>query len=54
VGRGAARARATRTDPVPLHRATLLLGVLAALSGAVVTGLVVWIGHAGSVAVWLS
>jgi preprotein translocase subunit SecG len=54
VGRGAAHARATRTDPVPLHRATLLLGVLAALSGAVVTGLVVWIGHAGSVAVWLS
>jgi len=28
--------------------------VLAALAGLAVTGLVVWIGHAGSVAVWQS
>jgi preprotein translocase subunit SecG len=49
---GAAHAVATRTRTVPLQRVTLILGVLAALAGIVVTGLVVWIGHAGSVAVW--
>jgi hypothetical protein len=35
-----------------MHRVTLITGVLAALAGLVVTGLVVWIGHAGSVAAW--
>ena len=40
----------TRTGTLP--RVTLILGVLAALAGLVVTGLVVWTGHAGSVAVW--
>jgi hypothetical protein len=49
---GAAHAVATRTGS--LQRVTLILGVLAALAGIVVTGLVVWIGHAGSVAVWQS
>lgn len=48
---GAAHAVAARTGSL---RVTLILGVLAALAGIVVTGLVVWIGHAGSVAVWQS
>ena len=43
---------ATRTRTAPLQRVTVILGVLAALAGIVVTGLVVWTGHAGSVAVW--
>ena len=47
---GAAHAVTTRTGTLP--RVTLILGVLAALAGLVVTGLVVWTGHAGSVAVW--
>jgi hypothetical protein len=49
---GAAHAVATRTRTAPLQRVTLVLGVLAALAGIVVTGLVVWTGHAGSSAVW--
>ena len=49
---GAAHAVATRTRTAPLQRVTLILGVLAALAGLVVTGLVVWTGHAGSSAVW--
>ena len=49
---GAAHAVATRT--ASLQRVTLILGVLAALAGIVVTGLAVWIGHAGSTAVWSS
>ena len=49
---GAAHAVATRT--VPLQRVTVILGLLAALAGLVVTGLVVWTGHAGSAAVWQS
>ena len=49
---GAAHAVTTRT--VPLQRVTVILGVLAALAGLVVTGLVVWTGHAGSAAVWQS
>ncbi|MGZ8750588.1 MAG: DUF2231 domain-containing protein [Pseudonocardia sp.] len=49
---GAAHAVATRT--VPLQRVTVVLGLLAALAGLVVTGLVVWTGHAGSAAVWQS
>jgi hypothetical protein len=53
-GRGAAHALATQADPVRLQRVAVALGALGALAGVVVTGLVVWIGHAGSVAVWLS
>ena len=52
-GPGAAHATAT-ANVATLHRATLALGVLAALAGLVVTGLVVWIGHAGATAVWAS
>lgn len=33
-------------------RAELAVGLLAAVAGIAVTGLVLWIGHAGSVAVW--
>jgi len=51
---GAAHAVATRTRAAPLQRVTLILGVLAALAGIVVIGLVVWIGHSGSAAVWQS
>jgi hypothetical protein len=45
---------ATRTaaNTASRQRVTTVVGVLAALAGVVVTGLVVWIGHAGSVAVW--
>jgi hypothetical protein len=49
-GPGAAHALSTRADP--LRRVTLVVGVLAGLAGLVVIGLVVWIGHSGSVAVW--
>ena len=49
-GPGAAHALSSRADP--LRQITLVVGVLAALAGLVVIGLVVWIGHAGSVAVW--
>jgi hypothetical protein len=38
--------------PAPPSRLPVVLAVLAALAGLVVTGLVVWIGHAGSAAVW--
>lgn len=37
---------------VGLRRVTIALSVLAFVAGAVVTGLVVWIGDAGSQAVW--
>jgi predicted lipid-binding transport protein (Tim44 family) len=45
---------ATRTaaNTAARQRITTAVGVLAALAGIAVTGLVVWIGHAGSVAVW--
>lgn len=46
AGSHSAVATATRT------RLTAGLAVLAALAGLVVAGLVVWIGHAGSSAVW--
>jgi uncharacterized membrane protein len=49
-GPGAAHALSARADP--LQKVTLVVGVLAALAGLAVFGLVVWIGHAGSVAVW--
>ena len=51
-GPGAAHSVATRTGTS--QRVTTIVGVLAALAGIVVIGLVVWIGHAGSVAVWQS
>ena len=50
---GAAHAVATRTVHAAAGHARSS-GVLAALAGLVVTGLVVWIGHAGSAAVWRS
>ncbi len=53
-GPGAAHALATRTANGTAQRVTLIVGVLAALAGIVVTGLVVWIGHAGATAVWTS
>lgn len=52
-GPGAAHATKS-TGGATLQRATLALGVLAALTGIVVTALVVWIGHAGATAVWSS
>ena len=50
-GPGAAHA-ATVANPATLQRITLVTGILAALAGLVVTGLVVWIGHAGSAAAY--
>jgi hypothetical protein len=49
-GPGAAHALTASTGN--LQRITLVTGILAALAGLVVTGLVVWIGHAGSVAAY--
>jgi Predicted membrane protein (DUF2231) len=49
---GPGAAHAVTTNTATMHRVTLVTGVLAALAGLVVTGLVVWIGHAGSVAAW--
>jgi hypothetical protein len=49
---GPGAAHALITDTPTLRRVTLAAGVLAAVAGLVVTGLVVWIGHAGSVAAW--
>lgn len=45
---------ATRTaaNTASRQRVTTAVGALAALAGIAVTGLVVWIGHSGSVAVW--
>jgi hypothetical protein len=43
---------ATATAAGTWQRVTLITGVLAALAGLVVTGLVVWIGHSGSAAVY--
>jgi hypothetical protein len=52
-GPGAAHAAtSTTTDTATLQRVTTVVGVLAALAGLVVLGLVIWIGHAGSTAVW--
>jgi hypothetical protein len=51
---GPGAAHATRSSTATLHRVTLITGVLAALAGLVITGMVVWIGHAGSAAVWQS
>jgi hypothetical protein len=49
-GPGAAHAVTSTTATLP--RITMITGVLAALAGLVVTGLVVWIGHAGSAAAY--
>jgi hypothetical protein len=51
-GPGAAHALVSGNTTATLQRITLVTGVLAALAGLVVTGLVVWIGHAGSTAAW--
>ncbi len=54
-GRRADRAGEEPGDGRPLWRRTAVgSAVLAAVAGVVVTGLVVWIGHAGSSAVWLA
>src|SRR4051812_3980084 len=49
---GPGAAHAVTTNTATMQRVSLVTGVLAALAGLVVTGLVVWIGHAGSVAAW--
>jgi hypothetical protein len=55
VGRRADRGRAAATGGTTTATRTgtgTALAVLAAVAGIVVTGLVVWIGHAGATAVW--
>src|SRR3954447_14947165 len=49
---GPGAAHAVTTNTATMLRVSLVTGVLAAMAGLVVTGLVVWIGHAGSVAAW--
>ena len=49
---GPGAAHATVSNPATLQRVTLVTGILAALAGLVVTGLMVWIGHAGSAAAY--
>jgi hypothetical protein len=44
--------RKRRSSAARRGRLAAALAVLAALAGVAVTGLVVWIGHAGSLAVW--
>jgi hypothetical protein len=51
---GPGAAHATTSNAGTLQRVTVITGVLAALAGLAVTGLVVWIGHAGTAAVWQS
>ncbi|MGH3587734.1 MAG: DUF2231 domain-containing protein [Pseudonocardia sp.] len=50
--RAEAGAHAARTVTVTRARLITGLAVIAALTGLFVTGIVVWIGHAGSVVVW--
>jgi hypothetical protein len=50
-GPGAAHAAAVG-NPARLQRVALALCALAALAGLAITGMVVWIGHSGSTAVW--
>lgn len=53
VGRRArVGATAGHAAPAEPSRLPSLVAVLAAVAGLVVTGLVMWIGHAGSLAVW--
>jgi hypothetical protein len=52
TGRYADRDEPTRDGSATVGRVALGSGILAALAGLVVTGLVIWIGHAGSAAVW--
>ena len=47
-----AGAHAARVATATRSRLTTGLSVLAALAGLVVTALVVWVGHAGSLVVW--
>jgi hypothetical protein len=49
---GPGAAHALTADTATLQRVTTIVGVLAALAGLVVMGLVTWIGHAGATAVW--
>lgn len=49
-GPGAAHATVSNTST--LQRVTMITGILAALAGLAVTGLVIWIGHAGSAAAY--
>ena len=49
---GPGAAHALPTDTANLQRVTRIVGVLTALAGLVVMGLVTWIGHAGATAVW--
>lgn len=53
-GPGAAHALVTGGNVATWQRITLATGLLGAIAGLVVTGLVVWIGHSGSEAVWLA
>ena len=52
TGRYADRDEPTRGGSATVGRVALGSGILAALVGLVVTGLVIWIGHAGATAVW--
>jgi hypothetical protein len=53
-GPGAAHALVTGGNVAIWRWITLALGVLAAIAGLVVTGIVVLVGHSGSEAVWLA
>ena len=50
--RAEAGAHAMRAATRTRYRVTTGLSVLAALAGLVVTAIVVWVGHAGSIVVW--
>jgi hypothetical protein len=52
TGRYADRDEPTRGGSATVGRVALGSGILAALAGLAVTGLVIWIGHAGSAAAW--
>ena len=49
---GPGAAHAIVSDTATLQRVTLITGILAAVAGLVVAGLVVWIGDAGATAAW--
>jgi hypothetical protein len=52
TGRWAERDEPARGASATVRRVSVASGVLAAVTGVAVTGLVIWIGHAGSTAVW--